>query len=162
MRRSNTAVRFSNSLEHYMWQSDDEDGVAGSAATAATLDPGEPAHRLSDATGPAAAVPPPETPPQSSSSVPPKAAMALPRSNRRFDHSPVLLPSNIHGVVGASRVADMTRHITSLNRPFVRAFTSIWLKSMLLEIFGRSRLEYMERESFYGLSNSLGRFMKSL
>jgi hypothetical protein len=32
-------MRFSKSLEHYMWLSDDEDDVTGSAATAATLAP---------------------------------------------------------------------------------------------------------------------------
>ncbi len=103
-----------------MWQSDDEDDVTGSAATAATLDPPQSAHRVSDSTSPAALVPPPQTPSQSSSSVPPKATMALPRSNRRSDHSRVVLPSNIHGVVGATRVAEMTRHLTALARPAIR------------------------------------------
>ena len=122
MRRSNTAIAFSNRLEHYTWQSsDDEDDVAGSAATATRVAPPQSAHRLSDSTGPATSVPLPPTPSQSSSSVPPNAAMALPRSNRRSDHSRVLLASNIHGVVSATRLADMTRHIDNLNRPAIRS-----------------------------------------
>jgi hypothetical protein len=114
-------MRFSKSLEHYMWLSDDEDDVTGSAATAATLAPPQSAHRLSDSTGPAAPMPPPQTPSQSSSSVPPKAAMALPHSNHRSDHSRVVLPSNIHGVVPAARVTEMTRHIDNLKRPAIRS-----------------------------------------
>ena len=122
MRRSKTAIAFSNRLEHYTWQSsDDEDDVAGSAATATRVAPPQSAHRLSDSTGPATSVPLPPTPSQSSSSVPPNAAMALPRSNRRSDHSRVLLASNIHGVVSATRLADMTRHIDNRNRPAIRS-----------------------------------------
>ena len=83
--------------------------------------PPQSAHRLSDSTGPATSVPLPPTPSQSSSSVPPNAAMALPRSNRRSDHSRVLLASNIHGVVSATRLADMTRHIDNRNRPAIRS-----------------------------------------
>ena len=48
------------------------------------------------------------------------STLGVPPSNCRVDHSQVLLPSNIHGVVSAARVADMTRHLTALNRPAIR------------------------------------------
>ena len=104
MRRSNTAIRFSNMVHSAFSWSDDEDGVDDSAATAATSAPSEPAYRLSDATGPAAL------------QVPPESEMALPRENCRFDHPAVLLPSDVQVSAGAARAAGMTRHIASLSR----------------------------------------------
>ena len=101
MRRSNTAIAFSKEIHNYFWQSydeDDGDDDACDAATAPIVAPPKPA--------PAAALPPPETPSGSS-----KAAMSAPRSNRRSDHSQVVLPSSIHGVVPAARGAEMTRKI---------------------------------------------------
>ena len=112
---------FSEKLEDYLWQSDVDDDEADDAATATTVASPPPARRLSDATGLATALPLPETPSQSSSAVPPNAAMGVSPSNCRVDPSQVRLPSNIHGVVGAARVADMTRHRTALNRPAVRS-----------------------------------------
>ena len=122
MRRSNTAIRFSNSVEQYFtWQSSDEDDERGSATTAATLAPPQSAHRLSDSTGPAAPVPPPQPPTHTSTSVRPEAAMALPQSNRRVDFARVVFPSNLNGVVPAARVAAMARHLTALNRTAIRS-----------------------------------------
>ena len=125
MRRSNTAIAFSNRLDHYLWQSDEDDDVAGSTATASRVATPPSAHRLSDSTAPATAVLLPQTPSHSSSSVPPEAAMALPRSNHRSDHSRVLLPSNMHGVASATHRMEMTRHIDNRNRPSIRSHAHV-------------------------------------
>ena len=101
MRRSNTAIAFSKEIHNYFWQSydeDDGDDDACDAATAPIVAPPKPA--------PAAALPPPETP--SGSSI---AEMSAPRSNRRSNHSQVVLPSSIPGVVPAARGAEKIRKI---------------------------------------------------
>jgi hypothetical protein len=121
MQRSNTAIQFSHNLDKYIWESQYPDDAIASATTVATLPPPQYAHRLSDSAGLAAPVHPTQTPSQSFSPVPPKAAMAIPRSDRRFDHSRVVHPSTIHGVVPAARVAEMTRRIDNLNRPAIRS-----------------------------------------
>ena len=112
MRRSNTAIAFSDRVEHSLLWPDDEEDVDGSAATAARLAPPQSAYRLSDSTGPAT---------QSPTSAPPKAAMALPQSNRRSDPSRVVLPSDINGVVSVARLAETTRHIDTRSRPSIRS-----------------------------------------
>jgi hypothetical protein len=112
MRRSNTAIAFSDRVEHSLLWPDDEEDVDGSAATAARLAPPQSAYRLSDSTGPAT---------QSPTSAPPKAAMALPQSNRRSDPSRVVLPSDINGVVSVARLAETPRHIDTRSRPSIRS-----------------------------------------
>ena len=104
MRRSNTAIQFSNNLEHYIWESQYPNDVIASAATVATLPPPQSAHRLSDSAGPAAPVHPTQTPYPLSSPVRPKAAMVPPKA-----------------AVRASRVAEVTRQIDDLSRPAVRS-----------------------------------------
>ena len=86
-----------NTLERFL----DEDDDAGDAAAATTLAPPQPA--------PAAALPPPE--PLSGSS---ESAMGV-RGDR------IVLPANMNGVVGATRVAEMTRNLTAMHRPAIRS-----------------------------------------
>jgi hypothetical protein len=98
---------FSTSLEDYLWQSDDEDNDQSGPSVGST--------------GLAAALPPPQPPTHASTPVHSKAAMALPPSSPRVDLARVVLPSNIHGVVPAARVAAMGRHLSALNRPAIRS-----------------------------------------